>query len=64
MIIFFVLGASFEVEGWREEVKAGQLQLLSEDLVLLLRNAVWGGQEVLPRTPAGGAAGAEEVGVG
>ena len=33
-----------EREGWREEVKAGQLQLLSEDLVLLLRNAGWGGR--------------------
>ena len=34
-----------EREGWREEVKAGQLQLLSEDLVLLLRNAGWGGRK-------------------
>ena len=34
-----------EREGWREEVRAGQLQLLSEDLVLLLRNAGWGGRK-------------------
>ena len=41
-----------EREGWREEVKAGQLQLLSEDLVLLLRNAGWGAGS--PATNAGG----------
>ena len=52
-----------EREGWREEVKAGQLQLLSGPGVAAAQRWL-GGQEVLPRTPAGGAAGAEEVGVG
>ena len=33
------------VEGWREQVRAGRHLLLSEDLVLLLRNAGWGGRK-------------------
>ena len=33
----------WEREGWRDEVRAGRLLLLSEDLEPLLRNGGWGG---------------------
>ena len=33
----------WEMEGWRDEVRAGRLLLLSEDLGPLLRNGGWGG---------------------
>ena len=36
-------GIAGEVEGWREQVRAGQHLLLTEDLVALLRGAGWGG---------------------
>ena len=38
-----VMGGLWEKEGWRDEVRAGRLLLLSEDLEPLLRNGGWGG---------------------
>ena len=38
-----VMGGLWEKEGWRDEVRAGRLLLLSEDLGPLLRNGGWGG---------------------
>jgi len=37
------MGGLWEKEGWRDEVRAGRLLLLSEDLGPLLRNGGWGG---------------------
>ena len=36
-------GIAGEVEGWREQVRAGKRLLLTEDLLALLRGAGWGG---------------------
>ena len=51
----------WEMEGWRDEVRAGRLLLLSEDLEPLLRNGGWGG---VPAPPAIGGVGARGGGLG